>query len=137
VGTWDKGPFDNDEAADWCGELNDAPPGERVAMIRAALAEAADRDDYLDADVAARAIAAAAVLAAQRPGGPPTDSVYGPGFLAEGVVLDLPGDLPALAVRAIDRVTGDDSEWRELWSDAGAYDEAISVLKPLRTALDN
>lgn len=37
MGTWDFGPFDNDSAADWCGDLDEAAPGDRVGMIRAAL----------------------------------------------------------------------------------------------------
>ncbi|PZG38067.1 hypothetical protein C1I98_24840 [Spongiactinospora gelatinilytica] len=38
MGTWDVGPFDNDTAADWRGDLNDAAPSERLDMIRRALA---------------------------------------------------------------------------------------------------
>lgn len=135
MGAWGEGPFENDTAADWCGELDDAAPEARIPMIRAALEAAADAGEYLDVEVASPAVAAAAVVASMRPGAPPVDSVYAPGFLADGVVLALPPDLPSLALRALDRITADDSEWRELWEDAGSYNAAAATLEPLRAAL--
>ncbi|MFI0417468.1 DUF4259 domain-containing protein [Spongiactinospora sp. 9N601] len=135
MGTWDVGPFDNDTAADWCGDLNDAAPAERLDMIRRALADAANADGYLDSREACAAIAAAAIVAAQRPGGPEIDDVYGPDFLTGGAPIDLPTDLAPLAVRAIDRILGDDSEWRDLWEDSGALPKAQAALAPIRAAL--
>ncbi|MET7668658.1 DUF4259 domain-containing protein [Micromonospora luteifusca] len=119
MGTWDDGPFDNDSAADWCGDLHEADPSVRAAMVRAALATAALSTDYLDHDDAASAIAAAAIVASQMPGGDPITSPYAPDFLLAGESLDL-DDLSQLAVEALDRVLGDDSEWRSLWGEAGA-----------------
>lgn len=72
MGTWDVGPFDNDTAADFSGSLDEAAEGERETLIRAALACAADTPGYLDQDIAAEAIAAAALVAAQRPGESPS-----------------------------------------------------------------
>jgi hypothetical protein len=135
MGAWGEGPFDNDAAADWCGDLDEAPLDKRPGLIRAALADAADERDYLDVDVACRAVAAAAVVAAQRPGAPIQNSAYAPQFLADGVILDLDEDVRALALRALERVTGEDSEWRELWEDADSYREAAATLEPLREAL--
>ena len=34
--------------------------------------------------------------------------------------LGVDDDLPQLAIEALDRVLGDDSEWRSLWGEAGA-----------------
>ncbi len=137
MGTWDCGPFDNDTAADWCGDLDDANPGDRPTLIRAALARATDEDDYLDSDFACQAIAAAAILAAQLPGGQPIGSAYAPEFLREGGSLDVPEDLAALAVRAIDRIMADGSEWRDLWQDAAGRDAnaAFDTVHGLRTVL--
>jgi len=116
MGTWDVGPFDNDTAADWCGDLDDAAPGERSGLVRSALTAVLDNgDDYLDSDVAVEAIAAAALVAAQLAGGTKVTSSYAPDFVLEGGRLDLADDVPDLAVRALDRVVGEDSEWRELW----------------------
>jgi hypothetical protein len=69
MGNWDIGPFDNDGAADWCGNLHDAEPAERVGLIRQALREAAAETGFLDSREGERAIAAAAVISSQLPGG--------------------------------------------------------------------
>ena len=34
MGTWDVGPFDNDTAADWCGDLDDTSPDARRILVR-------------------------------------------------------------------------------------------------------
>jgi hypothetical protein len=136
MGTWDKGAFDNDDAADFSGDLDDARPGDRVELIREALVAAADNADYLEASEACQAIAAAAIVASQQPDGPEVDSVYGPDFLADGASIELPDDLVELSLRAIARVLGEESEWREQWEEADELDEAIVALEPIRAALN-
>jgi hypothetical protein len=138
MGTWDVGPFDNDAAADWCGALNDTNPDQRVALVRAALATVANHgDDYLDSDLAVEAIAAAAIVASQLPGGAPVTSPYAPNFLLAGGSIEVPDDLPGLALRALDRINADDSEWRQLWEeDPDSYAQAVAALLPVRTALE-
>lgn len=135
MGTWDSGPFDNDSAADWCGALDDADPADRLGMIRQTLAAVADHTGYLDDRMGVRAVAAAAVIVSQRPGAEPLTSPYAPDFLLEGGALVVPEDVAALAVRALDRVVGEDSEWRELWEDTGDVGDALAVVGDLRTAL--
>ena len=51
------------------GDLDDAPPGEREAHVRGVLARTVSAAGYLD--VAQEAVAAAALIAAQCPGGRP------------------------------------------------------------------
>ncbi|MFC8044224.1 DUF4259 domain-containing protein [Nocardia sp. NPDC057353] len=119
MGAWDYGPFDNDHAADWCARLHHAEPGARQAVLRGALTEAADTTGYLDNDEAGAAVAAAAVVASTLPGGTPVTSAYGPTFLTEGGSLDIGDGTPELAVRALERVLGADSEWVELWAEGG------------------
>ncbi|TYB90921.1 DUF4259 domain-containing protein [Micromonospora sp. WP24] len=136
MGTWDSGPFDNDTAADWCGDLDDADATKRPAMVREALSRAASENGYLDADVACEAIAAASIVAAHRPGGQPLTSPYAPDFLRDGGRLDLPDDLAALAVKALDRVMVADSEWRDLWQDAaGEANPAFDAVRGLHQVL--
>ncbi|MEV6374767.1 DUF4259 domain-containing protein [Micromonospora musae] len=136
MGTWDSGPFDNDTAADWCGDLDDADVTKRPAMVCEALSRAAGEDGYLDADVACEAIAAAAIVAAQRPGGQRTTSPYAPDFLRDGDRLDLPDDLAALAAGALDRIMAADSEWRDLWQDAaGEANPAFDAVRGLHQVL--
>ena len=138
MGTWGIGPFDNDTAADWCGDLHDADSAQRVELMRAALAATVDQGDgYLDSDVAVEAIAAAAIVASQLPGGPPVTSPYAPDFLLAGGTVDVPGDLPLLALCALDRVNADNSEWRDLWEErSDSYARALAALLLIRTTLE-
>lgn len=126
MGTWDVGPFDNDTAADWCHDLDDASADAREGMVRATLIRAADTTEYLDADVSEEAVAAAALVAAQCPGGEPADPHYGP----DEPLPDLTG-LRALALQALDRVMTEPSELLELWaeSDGGSWQATISRLR--------
>ena len=141
MGTWDVGPFDNDTAADWCGDLHDAAPARRAGLLRSAFTAVLENtgddgeDNYLDSDLAVEAIAAAAVVASQLPGGAPVTSSYAPDFLLEGGRIDVPGDVPALAVRALDRVVAEKSEWLALWEESDAGGQAVAVVRQLRTVI--
>jgi hypothetical protein len=75
------------------------------------------------------------VLAATRPGGPEFDTAFAPKCLQLGDPLPLPDELVPLALRALDRVVADDSEWHELWEQAGELDTALNELTPVREAL--
>ncbi|MDZ5442708.1 DUF4259 domain-containing protein [Micromonospora sp. 4G57] len=135
MGTWAAGPFDNDTAADWCGELDDAAPERRPALVEQALRAVLDEPGYLDSDLAVEAVAAAAVIAAHLPGAAPVDSPYAPEFLAGGGRTDLPERFRPLAVQALDRVVADDSELAELWAEAGEPNEFVAELATLRAVL--
>jgi hypothetical protein len=137
MGAWGTGPFDNDDAADFAGDLDDAAPEDRPQLIRDALLAAADNDDYLESPEAWVAIAATAVVASQQHAGPGVDPVYGPDFLVDGGTIDLPAVFVELSLRAIVRVVGEQSEWRELWEEADALNEAVAALEPIRAALIN
>ncbi|MEV6508896.1 DUF4259 domain-containing protein [Streptomyces sp. NPDC051642] len=130
MGTWDVGPFDNDTAADWCGDLDDASPDARQGLVRDALARSADTIDYLDARIADEAIAAAALVAAQCPGGDPAHPHYGP----DEPLPDLTA-LRALALQALDRVMTEPSELLELWdgSDGTPWRATVSRLRSTLT----
>jgi hypothetical protein len=137
VGTWAVGPFNNDTAADWCGDLHDADGDQRLPLVRATLSAVVDNDDkYLSNRLADRAIAAAAVVASQLPDEKPLVTPYAPNFLLDGGTLDIAGDIRPLALRALDRIVGDDSEWRDLWEDAGSYADAVGALQTIRATLE-
>ncbi|GAA3425579.1 DUF4259 domain-containing protein [Streptosporangium sandarakinum] len=135
MGAWDSGPFDNDSAADWCGELGDAGPEDRAGVVRQALLGAAESVDYLEVDEGSAAVAAAAIVAAECCGGPPVTSAYAPDFLREGGGIGLSDDLVPLALRALDRVLGQDSELWELWEEADDGRSFLAEIEPLRAAL--
>ncbi|MFE4329873.1 DUF4259 domain-containing protein [Streptomyces sp. NPDC056831] len=125
MGTWDTGHFDNDTAADFSGDLDDAPEAERAAVIRNALNLVIATTDYLDSDEGAVAVAAAALVGSQCPGGEAITTPYGP----DRPLPVLPADLRPLAVKALDRVLGESSELRELWDDAGDEEWAQGIAR--------
>ncbi|WP_137989554.1 DUF4259 domain-containing protein [Streptomyces vilmorinianum] len=135
MGTWDIGHFDSDTAADFSGDLDDAPEGERAGLLRDRLREVAGTGDaYLDSDIAVEAaVAAAALIAAQCPGGEPVTTPYGP----DEPLPELPVELRPLAVEALDRVLTKPSELLELWDEsdgAGPWKEGVLRLRTVLAA---
>ncbi|GAA3540089.1 DUF4259 domain-containing protein [Streptomyces osmaniensis] len=132
MGTWDIGPFENDTAADFANDLDDAAEGERGTLIRRVLMHTAGNRDYLEAPDAEEAVAAAALIAAQCPGGEPVSPHYGP----DEPVPSLPTDLSRLAVEALDRVLADESELSELWGEAEDGRRWRDSIRQMRQVLD-
>ncbi|MGI5350740.1 DUF4259 domain-containing protein [Streptomyces sp. CA-250714] len=130
MGTWDVGPFDNDAAGDFCAALDEASADAREGIVRDTLARVAGTRDYLEADEAEEAVAAAALIAAQCHGGPSVDRFDGP----EEPLPDLTG-LRSLAVQALDRVVSEPSELPELWDDASDSTPWRASIDGLRTIL--
>jgi hypothetical protein len=99
-----------------------------------------DELEYVDNDDANVAIAAAAIVASRQPGGPAIDSPHAPEFLLDSANggsqgLKLSDNLPTLASRALERITGDESEWRDLWSDSDKYEDALGEIDAIQAAL--
>ncbi|QDY80970.1 DUF4259 domain-containing protein [Streptomyces qinzhouensis] len=134
MGAWDIGPFDNDTAADFSGHLDDREPEQREHLIRTVLTEAADTPavDYLDSYEGNRAVAAAALVAAQCPDGETVDPSYGP----KKPVPVLSPDLRPLAVAALDRIMAPGSESAELWEgeDAVEWQKRVGRIRAVLTA---
>lgn len=126
MGTWDVGPFENDTAGDFCDTLDDADVDARKGIIRDTLVRAIDTTGYLDADLSQEAVAAAALVAKQCPGGEPADVHYGP----KQPLTDLTS-LRALASQALDRVMSEPSELMALWggSEGGPWRATVDRLR--------
>lgn len=125
MGAWDIGPFDNDTAADFAAALDRAPAAGRTELVRGALRNAVASPGYLDIDDGAQAVAAAALVAAQCPGGEPLASGYGP---AQELPA-FPVDLRALAAEALERVVAEDSELAEGWDAADPWRVNVDRLR--------
>lgn len=115
MGTWGSGPFENDSALDWAGDLNDA---DDLTLAMDAL-ERVRGSDYVDADDASVAIAAAEVVAAVggRPHADLPEDVQR-WIVSSGVTLDPEHSEEAAA--AVERIRGEDSELADLWAASGA-----------------
>ncbi|BCB86083.1 DUF4259 domain-containing protein [Phytohabitans suffuscus] len=135
MATWHVGPFDNDDAADWCDSLHEAPAAERREIVWRALEVAAlARSDVTAAD-AARAVAAAAVVLHSLTGAPQPNSPHMPSLSFCGDAIEVDDALLALAVQAIDAVLAQTSGWRRQWADDVEEDEALTIVGELRTRL--
>jgi hypothetical protein len=123
VGVWGDGPFENDEAVDFAAELDNADPIQRELLIREALQKVVDADDEegISFADAARAVAAAAMVAATRTGRG-IEPGEGPTFLETDEVEPLPDDLVELAREAMDRVIDEDSPWRSWWEESAVLE---------------
>lgn len=132
MGTWDVHPFDNDTAADFANDLDDAPMAERESLIRRALLRAVDSQDYLEAPEAEEAVAAAALVAAQCSGGEPVSIPYGP----DEPIPTLPVELRPLAVEALERVLAEESELSDLWGGSEGGVDWRAGIDRLRQVLD-
>ncbi|WP_222423724.1 DUF4259 domain-containing protein [Lysobacter antibioticus] len=118
MGTWSHEPFGNDTANDWAYGLEES---QDFSLVDEALQRVIDTgDEYLDADVAAEAVAAAEVIAKALGRGTQSD-VYTEkvdSWLASSAPELEPG-LATKAQSALLRVLGQDSELRELWEEGG------------------
>lgn len=126
MSSWDVGPFDNDSAGDFGYELDDASPQQRIDLVGRALARVMEDDPLFFG--AERAVASAALVAAQYPGGVPVTSI--------AAMPPFPAYLRELAIAALDRVVTPPSHLVETWAErfeGPAWRRAISEL---RTVLD-
>ncbi|MGI5237442.1 DUF4259 domain-containing protein [Dactylosporangium sp. CA-139066] len=131
MGFWDVSPFGNDSAADFAWELDEATAEARIEMVGDALERAAGADDLGLFD-APRAVAAAALVAAQYPGGPSIPSTYGPST----PMPQFPGYLRRLAIEALDRVAAPSSWLVEFWEEASEVAAWRRTITDLLKALD-
>jgi len=126
MGTWGTGAFDNDTAADWLYALEEVGD---LSLIETTIASVLDGDDeYLDADVAAKALAACEVVArllGRR--GVLHASTETLDKWVETHSLSPSNELLESARKAIGRVLSGDSELRELWSESEGTDWLAAV----------
>ncbi len=118
MGAWGAGSFDNDDASDFVHELEETSD---LDLVRAVLTEVVETSDYLEAPEGSVAGAAADVVASAR-GNPPAELVESVRAWLTRVRPEPSDDDIELALRALDRVRGTESELAELWSDAGEGD---------------
>ncbi|MFV2083416.1 DUF4259 domain-containing protein [Micromonospora sp. LOL_021] len=135
MATWQVGPFDNDEAVEWCAALEDADPDQRAELTRAAFAKLTSPVGIGTAEDAARAIAAAAVVLQALTGKPVSTSAYSPRFLEGQECIQASPELRDLAARALDAALAPGSAWRLQWHDDVEEEEAIAVVEQLRRGL--
>ena len=131
MGTWGIGSFENDDAADWLNELEEA---ENSRCLQKAFKAVLRNDDRIELPQACAAVAAAEVVAAWN-GKPAKD-------LPQEVLnflkrVDDPPD-PALLEMAdatLARLQEDECELREAWEESESVDEWTAAIEELRDRL--
>jgi hypothetical protein len=133
MGKWGHGPFDNDTAADFAGDLDDASQSDRIGMLRAALASVADDGGgHIEGGRGEVAIAAAALTVRQFEGGEEFQSkVCGP----SNEIPEIPENLVPLALQAVSRLLVKDNDLWEDWSREEDGEEWLAMLRRLKLVL--
>lgn len=131
MGAWDVRSFDNDSACDWGRKLVDRSDS---GLLAAALARVlASSDEYLDADAACEALAAAEVVARLRGRWGPRNTYTEPvDVWVQANPMEPGSELIEQTVAAIDRVLSEPSELLDLWLESDDFDrwrEAVSDLR--------
>lgn len=130
MGTWGSGPFDSDYAADFVDELNAAGSSAQLGLVRGVLERVANSEGRVDEG--AEAVAAAALVAGQCPGGGDYTSAGGD---LKAPLAAFPEDLRIVADAALGRVLDEGSGMSAGWVD---QDDAIAwrtELEKIRTLL--
>ncbi len=120
MGTWDVGALDNDDAQDFLAEWQE---GEDYEPVDELLSEVLDMaDSYLEADLAARAVAAGAVLSAVV--NETIEELFDEDEDSIDWAFGLPQPKVALLnklVRALKRILKGESELREQWEETDDF----------------
>jgi hypothetical protein len=129
VGAWDSGPFDNDDALDLLGLIEDNP-GEVARRLLAV--SSADPGTVVDAPAASMAVAAAALVGAVASSRSTGDDHADEWLREFPMTVDAP--LVDAARRAVARLR-DGSELADLWDEADALDEWQASLDAIGSML--
>jgi hypothetical protein len=134
MGTWETGPFGNDDAMDFFERVEEADGADVVATLRATLSAVIDRPGKVEVHEGHVAVAAASLVAAGRSRLAQTGNALVDAWLAEHrpTVSD---DDQRLALKALDRVSGPDSEWQQLWSTTRRGADIDAKVAELRAVL--
>lgn len=133
MGAWGIGAFENDTACDWSDDLLETSD---LTLLKTALKQVIDEEDYLDSDLACEAIAACEVIALLR-GHEGVSDAYTESietWVAANKSLN-PTSLLPLAQQALDRILAPDSELLELWQETNEIDAWKASIEALRAKL--
>ncbi|HEX4789288.1 MAG TPA: DUF4259 domain-containing protein [Actinospica sp.] len=134
MGTWHVGPFDNDVAMDFFDEIEETPDDQVLEKLSKVLTAVAERPGRVELNEGHLAVAAAGLIAAGRSrsaatGNPSVDEWLG----RHRPAVDKAAT--RIALSALDRVSGPDSEWMDLWATTDQRDAVEQRIEGLRKIL--
>jgi hypothetical protein len=135
MGTWQVGPFDNDDAMDFFDEVEETPDADVAPKLRKALVAVVERPGQVELAEGHVAVAAACLVAAGRSRAAATGNASVDAWLTEHRP-DVTAEDQRVALAALDRVTGPDSEWMSLWSKSPAGAAVEKRIASLREVLN-
>jgi hypothetical protein len=125
MGTWSHEQFGNDDANDWA---YDQEGSSDLSIVEQALDDALEAEDYLEAPEGANAVAAVEVLAKLLGKGTQSDAYTEKIDEWIKTVNEQPSTaLLEKAKRVLERVSAEDSELHDLWSEVGNKEWATSI----------
>ncbi len=136
MGTWQVGPFDNDDAMDFFDEVEETPDAEVPPKLRETLVAVVERPGQVELAEGHVAVATACLVAAGRSRAAATGNSSVDAWLAAHRPTVTAED-QRVALAALDRVTGPDSEWMALWANSpsgAAVEERIASLRQILNA---
>ena len=136
MGAWGNGPFDNDDAADFAGDISETAEAHRVAArLEEALTAVTNADGYVEAPDMNEALAAAAIVAVLMSPELPVPSSLDPSWIESARVAP-PTHLRGVATQLFARaLQPQDNEWFELWAEADLVDEVRDRMTTYSSAL--
>ena len=136
MGTWQVGPFDNDDAMDFFDEVEETPDAQVPPKLRETLVAVVERPGQIELAEGHVAVAAACLVAAGRSRAAATGNSSVDAWLSSHRPVVTAED-QRVALAALDRVTGPDSEWMALWATSpsgAAVEDRIATLRQILNA---
>jgi hypothetical protein len=128
MGTWGKGPFDEDTAMDFFDELDPLDVEMREERLKAAILRVARAQGQIEFVEGTQAVVAAALLAGMMPS--PEKEPW-----TVSLSASLQAELASDAVIAVERAHSPGSDLWDQWSEVGGYDQVWKKLAPVLSAL--
>ncbi len=130
MGTWGKGPFDEDSAMDFFDDLELCDAVVRAERLKTAILRVSRTQEHIGFAEGTEAVVAASLLAGMMPG---TEDEPWVTSLPTGLLAELAAD----AVVAVERAHSPGSDLYEQWYEAGGYDQVWRQLAPVLRTLRN
>jgi len=129
MGTWNYKNFENDDAQDLVSEVIEA--GFKKVAEEIKLVALSSENDYLEAPIESRALAAIEIIAAFK-GNPSVDLPNEMrDWLAKSSDIKIDQEILTLSKKALERILGENSEIKELWQEVADYENWVNCIKDL------
>jgi hypothetical protein len=134
MGTWGPGPFENDDAVDFLGDLRDGNLVQISERLNEFFELVLKVDQHVEAREMSVAVAAAALVAIWS--GAPEPSNRGIQEVLASIPYGADDDQRVQAARVLDRAfVAQDNDWYATWVEDGSIDAVRDTLAPYRQAL--